>query len=239
MPKTTVHFAQLNVLQGEIKLKRMANFPFHIYFEILALLTCLFFWKSSSKSTLRWFLPYLIFIVFVEIMGWYLPVFLGETNAWMFNISVPIEYIFFSFVFYSHYRKETNKKFALGFIFLFLIYVVSYSLVKGVYNFNANYLLIGSLAMIVFSVLYFYEQYIKVDTDNIWSEPMFWIVTGVFLFNAGEFSYNFISKFIIKNNLDPTIKLFRSINNKLIIVLYLLIAAGFVCLRTTKTYRRA
>lgn len=217
----------------------MSTFPFHIYFEIVALLTCLVFWKSSSKSTLRWFLPYLAFIVFVEIMGWYLPMILGKPNAWVFNISVPIEYIFFSLIFYSYYERSLNKKLALTFIVLFAIYAIAHSLINGIYLFNANYLLVGSLAMIVLSVLYFYEQYIKVDTGNIWAEPMFWITTGVFLFNAGEFSYNFLSKFIIKNNLDPTIALFRSINNKLIILFYLLIAAGFICLRTTKAYKKA
>ena len=217
----------------------MSSFPFHIYIEIVALLTCLVFWKTSSSSPLRWFLPYLAFIVFVEIMGWYLPNFLGEPNAWMFNISVPIEYLFFSFIFYSHYERGLYRKFAMTFVVLFGIYTLVHSLINGIYLFNANYLLIGSLAMIVLSVLYFYEQYIKADTGSIWAEPMFWITTGVFLFNAGEFSYNFISKFIIKNNLDPTIALFRSINNKLIILFYLLIATGFICLRATKTYKKA
>lgn len=217
----------------------MSSFPFHIYFEIFALLTCLFFWRETRKSILRWFLPYLAFIVFVEIMGWYLPNFLGRPNAWVFNFSVPMEYLFFSAIFYSFYEKKVDRRLALAFMILFAIYAIGHSLIKGIYHFNTYYLLIGSLAMIVLSVLYFYEQYIKTDTGNVWAEPMFWIATGVFLFNAGEFSYNFLSKFIIKNNLDPTIALFRSINNKLIILLYLLIAAGFICLRTTKAYKRA
>ena len=150
----------------------MSSFPFHIYFEIVASLTCLFFWKSTGESILRWFLPYLAFIVFVEIMGWYLPVFLKEPNAWMFNISVPIEFIFFSLVFLLHYRKTANKTLALSFSILFLTYAVGYSLIKGIYDFNANYLLIGSLVMIVFSVLYFHEQYTKVETGNIWSNDV-------------------------------------------------------------------
>ena len=217
----------------------MSSFPFHIYFEIAALLTSLVVLKNTGKSILRWFIPYLAFIVLVEIIGWYLSVFLGNANAWLFNISVPIEYLFFSFIFFSHYIKSINRKLALFFIVVFSMYVMFFSISKGIKDFNGYYLLIGSLAMLILSILYFYEQLNKTETGNIWSEPMFWIATGVFLFNAGEFSYNFLSKFIIKNNLDPTISLFRSINNKLIIVFYLLIAAGFICLRTTKIYRRA
>jgi len=216
----------------------MSLFPFHIYFEITALLACILFWSSAKDTDLRWFLPYLTLIVFVEVMGWYLPVFLGKTNAWLFNISVPIEYLFFAFIFYAHYAKPLNRKFALIFIVLFSAYVICYSLIKGIYNFNTYYLLIGSLVMIILSVLYFSEQYSKTETGNIWSEPMFWITTGVFLFNAGEFSYNFLSEFIVKNNLDPTISLFRLINNKLIILFYLLIAIAFICLRNTKAYNK-
>ena len=217
----------------------MSSFPFHIYIEIVALLTCLLFWKNATMSSLRWFLPYLTLIVFVEIMGWYLRVFLGKTNAWLFNISVPIEYLFFAFIFYSHYVKLINRKFAFIFIVLFSIYAIAHSLIKGIYYFNTYYLLTGSLVMIILCILYFYEQYNKTETGNIWSEPMFWIATGVFLFNAGEFSYNFLSKFIVKNNLDPSIELFWLINNKLIILFYLLIAVAFLCLRNTKAYSKA
>lgn len=216
----------------------MTLFPFHIYFEIIAVLTCILFWKSVKNTKLHWFLPYLIFIVFVEVMGWYLPQ-IGMRQSWLFNISVPIEYLFFSFIFFAHYERKLNRKFALGFIIAFLIYVILYSLTKGIYKFNTYYLLIGSLVMIILCVLYFYEQYIKINTENIWSDPMFWIATGVFLFNAGEFSYNFLSKFIVKNRLDPTIHLFRLINNKLIIVFYLFIASGFICTRISKAYKRA
>ena len=122
----------------------MSSFPFHIYIEIVALLSCMLFWKSATKSSLRWFLPYLTLIVFVEIMGWYLRVFLGKTNAWLFNISVPIEYLFFAFIFYSHYVKLINRKFAFIFIVLFSIYAIAHSLIKGIYYFNTYYLLTGS-----------------------------------------------------------------------------------------------
>lgn len=217
----------------------MTTFPFHIYFEILALLTCLLFWKSSRKSTLQWFLPFLAFIVFVEIMGWYLPVFLKRQNAWIFNISIPIEYLFFAFVFYSYYKKRIYRTLALAFMIFYSVYAVWYSVMNDISIFNIYYLLIGSFGMITLSVLYFYDQYSRTDTGNIWSEPMFWIATGVFLFNAGEFSYNFLLKYIAKNRLDPGLVLFKSINNNLVKLFYLLIAVGFICLRITKAYKKA
>jgi hypothetical protein len=172
-------------------------------------------------------------------MGWYLPNFLGKPNAWLFNISVPVEYLFFSFMFYSFYEKRFHRNLAVAFMILFSVYAVGYSLMNGLKIFNSYYLLIGSFVMVTFSVLYFYDQYTRTETGNIWSEPMFWITTGVFLFNAGEFSYNLLQKFIVNNELDVRLDLFSSINHKLIVVFYSLIAAGFICLKITKDYKRA
>lgn len=217
----------------------MQNFPFHIYFEALSLLSCIIFWGVLKQNVLRWFLPYLGFIVVVEILGWYLPFHLRASNTWLFNISIPVEYLFFSFIFYYQYEKRINKKIVIGFIGSFFVYVLYYSFFKGLHNFNTYYLLAGSFVMIVFCVLFFSEQYKKTSTENIWENPLFWIGTGVLLFNAGEFSYNFLSRFIVKNNLDPTIRVFRMINNKLIILFYLLITAGIICQKITKQFKTA
>jgi hypothetical protein len=217
----------------------MYPFPIHIYFEIAAFLASLIFWNKLKDTKLRWFAGYLFLIIVVEVLGWYLPGYLHKKNGWLFNVSVPIEYLFFSFIFLIHFLKVINRKIVLAFVTVFIPYFFYYSFFKGINTFNANYLLYGSLAMIIFSILYFIEQYNKVSAANIWTEPMFWVVTGVFLFNAGEFSYNFLSKFIIKNKLDTTIVLFKSINNKLIILFYLLITVGFVCQKITKQFKTA
>ena len=66
---------------------------------------------------------------------------------------------------------------------------------------------------------------------------MFYIAAGLLLFNAGEFSANLFAEFY--GRLDPGFKLFRDINNKLILVLYISFAIAFLCQRITGTYRKA
>lgn len=217
----------------------MSSFPFHIYFEIAALISAAIFWNSVKKTSIRWFLPFLIFIVIVEISGWYFPVYLKQHTGWIFNISVPVEYLFFSFIFYQHYQKKMTQKLVILFMILFTGCVLYYTLFKNIKYFNGYYLLTGSFAMILMGIAYFFEQYLKNETGNIWDEPMFWITTGVLLFNIGEFSYDLVSTFIIKNLFDPVNVLFREINNKLVILLYLFISIGLIiCRKKSKQLRK-
>ena len=57
--------------------------------------------------------------------------------------------------------------------------------------------------------------------------PMFWIACGVLLFNAGEFISNFLMDFLFKNKANWA-KIFRLVNNNLIVVLYSCISIAII-----------
>lgn len=218
----------------------MFPLPLHLYFEIAALLTCIFCWRSLRATRLRWFLPFLLLIVCVELSARYLTYELKQPNAWLFSLSVPAEYCFYSFFFFQVCTSALVKKLALSFIILLSLYAI-YSIVfiTGFDFFNMNILVAGSFAMVVFSVLYFMGIYNAADTTPVFSNSIFWICSGIFLFNAGEFCYNLLSMLVIDDGFDSTLKIFRSINNSLILVLYSCFIIGFICQRITGTYKRA
>ena len=87
----------------------------------------------------------------------------------------------------------------------------------------------GNFGMIIICGLYFIELLNRDSDRNLLLEPMFWITTGVFLFNTGEFFYTLFSDYLIKNHLDTTRNIFTSINNKLIWLLYTCISISIVC----------
>jgi len=177
----------------------------------------------------------MIFIVSIELTGRYIRTGLHQPNAWLYNLSVPIEYLFYTFLFYLNYQRKVYKQAAVAFLISFTIFSVSNILfIQGIERFNTNILKIGSFCMIVLSCLYFVELLSREDQFNLISEPMFWIAAGVFLFNAGEFFYTLFSDYLIKNHLDKTRKIFSSINNKLIWVLYTCIAISIICIKQRK-----
>ena len=198
----------------------MFPLPANIYFEIAALLTSVIFWSKIKNSRLRWLLPFLLFIVMVELIGRYIRKELHTPNAWLYNISVPVEYLFYAFLFAPFYKRKFSSIAVRLFLILFPIWCLANILfVQGFYNFNTNFLKAGSFFMILFCFLFFVELLMSEELINPFRQPVFWIACGLFLFNAGEFTYNtFFDLMILK--WESTEKLFQQINNNLIFVLY-------------------
>jgi hypothetical protein len=181
----------------------------------------------------------MIFIVGIELTGRYIRTELHKPNAWLYNLSVPLEYLFYAFLFYLHYQKKICKQVAVIFLIGFSIFFMSNILfIQGIERFNTNILKVGSFCMIILSCLFFVELLSKEEQTTVFAEPMFWIATGVFLFNTGEFFYALFLDYLTKNHLDKTRKIFSSINNKLIWVLYTCIAISIICTKQRK-YQKA
>jgi len=216
----------------------MFPLPIYIYFEIAAFITSGICLMSTKSHKFRWFFPFLLFMVLVELTGRYLRRELNmETNGYLFNFSVPIEYLFYSWLFLKTYQTAWLRKIAEFFIYAFILFCVVIFLLKGIYWFNSIILLTGSIAAILFSCLYFYELLIVEERINLVKEPMFWIATGVLLFNLGEFLYSAFYKLLRQQGWDNGTKLFKAINNNLILVLYLCITIGLLCVKTYKGYK--
>jgi hypothetical protein len=217
----------------------MFPLPIHIYFEIAALGASIIFWYKLRDTRLQWLLPFMIFIVGIELTGRYIRTELQQPNAWLYNLSVPIEYLFYGFLFYLHFQRKVFRQAAMVFLIGFSIFAICNILfIQGIERFNTNILKVGSFCMIILSCFYFVELLSREDQFNLITEPMFWIASGVFLFNTGEFFYTLFSDYLIKNHLDRTRKIFSSINNKLIWVLYTCIAISIICIKQRR-YQKA
>ncbi len=206
----------------------MFPLPANIYFEIAAFLTSVIFWNKIKNTRLRWLLPFLLFIVVVEILGRYIRKELHAPNVWLYNISVPLEYLFYSFLFSTFYKKNFSVALVKLFLVVFPVWVlVNIIFVQGFYNFNTHFLKVGSFCMLLFCLLVFVELLMGEELVNPFTEPIFWIACGLFLFNAGEFTYNIFSD-IKMENWTTGEKLFLQINNNLIFVLYTCIIIAII-----------
>ena len=200
----------------------------HNYFEVLALVCSIVFWRNIRNTPLQWFVPFLFFIVSVEFLGRYMRTELKVSNAWLYNISVPVEYLFYVFIFFSFFRKKISRWLSIVFLALFSLYVIIFLLINGIALFNRNVLIVGSCSLIIFDVLYLIELYISRGIMNLNQHRVFWIAVGVLLFNAGEFSYDLLTKFFFANRMDTGAVIFRSINKYLNLFLYLCISISFL-----------
>jgi len=202
----------------------------HTYFELGALLAAIICWGRLKHTPLRWLLPFLIFMVLVELTGRYIRTVLHEPNSWLYNLSVPVEFLFYGFVFYRYYQRPAFKRAAGYFLFVFLLFPLTNLLFfQGFTVFNTHTMALGNFYMLLLGGLYFVELLNKEEPVNILKEPMFWLATGIFLFNTGEFCYTLFLDYLYITDLDKARRIFAEINNKLIWVLYTCITIAILC----------
>jgi hypothetical protein len=217
----------------------MFPLPVHIYFEISAFITSVICWPEIRSSQFRWFLPFLFLMVVVELTARYLTHELKlETNGTIYNFSVPLEYIFYLWLFLKIYRAPQFKLFCLLFIYCYAIFCGIVLLLEGVKSFISIILWVSNISGILFSCIYFYEQLISEARTNLLQEPMFWISCGILLFNLGELIYSLFYGLLREYGWDQGTKLFKLINNQLVIVLYYSIIIGLKCVKNCKDYIR-
>ncbi len=207
-------------------------FPLSIYhyFEFAALITSVVFLYKFDNKPLRWFIPFLLLMVFVDFTGLYIRKELKEVNTWLYNLSIPLEYFFYGFIIGSLCITKNYRRIIFWCICFFAMWVViNLNFLQGFTDLNTNTLKAGSVLMIFFSCLGLIDLFRNDEHTTLLANPLFWICTGVLFFNAGEFIYFFFFDIFLQNHWDKAAKTFASINNKLIYVLYTCISIAIIC----------
>jgi hypothetical protein len=215
----------------------MFPLPSILWFEIGAFLVSLLSYQKIKDTPLKWFIPYLFFLVCVELSAHYLVAVLKVHNVRLYNISVPIEYCFYAYLFYHYLQGPMIKKTAL----FLAIFIPSFSFInllfaEGFNEFSTTNLLVSSTVVVVLCCAYFVDLFKREEEISLLREPMFWITTGVLFFNMGELSTNMFWQYLLRNTSEEYSKLIRMINGALIYVLYTFISIGLLCIK--KTYRK-
>jgi quinol-cytochrome oxidoreductase complex cytochrome b subunit len=126
---------------------------------------------------------------------------------------------------------------ARGLLFFIPLYALfNMTFIQGFTDLNTNILLVGSCIMILLCCLYFVDLFRRDEEIMLLREPLFWVTTGLLVFNMGELSYNLFLDYILKNRHDAKALLFISIISLLIYVLYTFISIGLLCIK--KPFRR-
>ena len=203
-----------------------------IYFEIGAFIISLLCYQSIRDKPLKWFIPFLFFIILVELTGRHIKKDLHLTNSWLYNISIPLEFSFYIFLFYKNYLNQLFRKTAMLLLIAFPLFCfVNIIFLQGFYDFNTNILLAGNCIAIILCCQFFVDLFQREEAINLLLEPMFWISTGLLFFNIGELSYSMFYQYLLQHRHDATGKLFILIHKNLIYFLYSFISIGILCTR--------
>lgn len=203
------------------------SIPAYLIAEMVALAIGIWCFSRLPNMAFKALVVFLGFIVSVEWYGVIAGQVLRKATAWLFNFSVPIEYMFFVWFLAAHFNKPLSVRLSRAYILAFAIFVFLYNIFSTEIGFHAIYIKIGILGVLLFCSLYFSELLRQDEVVNPVAIPTFWICCGLFIFNLGEFVYGFgLSR--IAENPNAWKSIFRELNSKLNVILYSCISVGFV-----------
>jgi hypothetical protein len=208
----------------------MFPLPVFHYFAIGAFIISVVVLYRFDHKPLRWFIPFLFVMVSTELAGRYIRKVLHEPNVWLYNISIPIEYLFYGFIIGSLCVNIRFKKIIFYLTFCLGIWaVVNLLFIQGFNDLNTITLKAGCSVMLVLSGMGLIDLFRNDESTSLLVIPLFWICAGVLFFNTGEFLHNFIFDILLKDYWINALKAFGVIQSKLIYVLYSCISIAILC----------
>jgi len=212
------------------------------YFQVISLIASIFFYLQTQKRNkmLLYFIPFLFLTVIVEFIGG-LYLSKGLRNYWMYNVFTTIEFVFYSLLFYTNFKKILFKKLIIIFIPFFIAFIILNMLfVQGINKtFNTYTFLLGSFFIVIFCCCFFYESVLpdKID-QQLSKQPFFWICSGLLIFYLGSVIINALFEYLRNNDLQAEgIRIYGIINNSLNVILYSSFSIAFyLCRDHKKTY---
>lgn len=206
------------------------------YFEIGAFIVSVVTYPKFKGTAYRLFPFFLFFIVLTELAGRYIRTVLHQHNAWLYNFSTTLEFIYYAYVFNRVFQNGGHKHLAILFMRSYPILVlINLAFIQGFSAFHSYTVALGSFFMIIFSCLFFYEMLLNPEELSLHRHPMFWISTGILFFYLGDISYDLWYEALMKYGLDTGRKLFETINNNLVLVLYFCFILAFLCQRNPRS----
>jgi len=203
--------------------------------EFTALIVSVICWRQLKKGSLHWLPFFLSYILCIELIGNYFQK-VKYANIILYNFSIPIEYLFYLFLFFKHGGKSLQFFAKAG--ALLLITVTVYFMFTAPLKTFHNYVLATGQALVIISCcMYLYERFRAAEESSLLSVPFFWLSAGLLLFNLGEFTFTLLYPVIKKNGWDKLDILFMAVNNNLLLLLYLSYIISILLIwRNSKSY---
>ncbi|WP_333819658.1 hypothetical protein [Ohtaekwangia sp.] len=167
------------------------------YFEFAAFLSSLLAFPVIKNSKyLRLFPVLLLMIVLVEVYQLFFAA-KGSVNASMYNIMIPLQYLLYLIIFYLAVNQPGYKRFLLA----SAVVLVAFSAVTQVLfleenHFNVLAYCLGSILVIIGSIMKLYEMLQNPTDFNFLRKPFFYMLFAFLLFTTGTLPYFAMSNWL-------------------------------------------
>jgi hypothetical protein len=177
------------------------HFKFFQYFELLSLLLAVICHKGLNKHSLIAFIPLLIIINTLEIIGVNMP----KPNYYIYNILILLQTPFFLFLYSKMMQLRENELTFFRIIATLTLFFIlfNYFFWQGKEQFTNYSLILTQLLNIIFSCLVLLRLYmIDISEVNLFKNPYFWINGANMLFGMTVLVLLGMQDYIIKQHIQ-------------------------------------
>ncbi|MEO6134675.1 MAG: hypothetical protein ABIP35_05950 [Ginsengibacter sp.] len=181
--------------------------PFYQYFQILALLSCLIFYKDVRKQKLGAFLPLCILVCAVELLGANAKLLDIKSDHFIRNLYIVGSTILYFYIYFKliPLDKKLRRLFKIiSFIIIGLV-LANYFFFQGPTHINTLSVIFQQLFTILLSCGLLFSLSMSEKYFVLFDEPTFWIAAGLLIFSLGTivifglYQYIRINHLTIKN----------------------------------------
>ena len=102
-------------------------------------------------------------------------------------------------------------------------------------SFNSHSFSYTGLIIVMYSLLYFYNKIAHPSLTKITKEPVFWFVTGFFIYYSATFMI-FVSYGVLTEEQKIDVNLLWRLHNIIFFIMCVYISVGYLCITSRKTY---
>jgi len=177
--------------------------PFSInVIELVTIFIGIYHYKKYKNTFLKYFLWFLCYGFFTEMVGFVVSDISKKQNFIVFNIYALIQFLFFLWLFYKYYKTPVYKtliKFMWGVILLF--FIINTLFFQDIYvTYQSYFFLIGGVFLLISVILFFIEILNSEAILKIKHLPIFWVAVGIMLFQLGFIPVFLATKYINYSN---------------------------------------
>ncbi|AXT51487.1 hypothetical protein D1818_11815 [Aquimarina sp. BL5] len=197
-----------------------------IGFEVFtAIVGTIFFYKYKNVKFLRYFIFFIWYVAFNELVGLYIKLD-GGVNAIIHNIYNAVNFTFFLLLYRYYFKNNKNKKLALYFS---IIYLSSF-IINGFFeNYIEEYqrlpYILGALFLVISILLYFFEILNSEQVLNAKKNLLIWISFGLLIYFVGNLPFRILRNYYIELT-DATVLLL--VNITLTVIMNTCFIIGFI-----------
>lgn len=145
-----------------------------------------------------------------------------KNNMFVFHFYVFAETIILTFYFRAFSQSTLVRSLYLIIATLFvLFYIFDLIFLETITDYPAISSMLRCIMVILFSIIFFIQTFLKSEIINLFLYPHFWMVSGLLLFYSGTFFMNIVGDLVIKeNNLGFDIYAIHSYLNIFLNIIY-------------------